>query len=211
MVACGLAFEARVAAVMVGNDDYQRFAGKGTYRVDKLRQATVGIGKGIRRRVGVAAGVGHLEGFVAARGLNHAESGGAGGFAGFVEDTGEHIVVVGAPFAGTFGQGEVAVAHDVAEAAVHQVGLHVGEIDVAAVVVGRRPSGLFQRGGQRGQPLGLADEFHQAGGGLAGDGAQDCRQGAVGAETGGVEVVEQYAGAGNRIQPYGDGLPALRG
>ena len=56
----------------------------------------------------------------------------------------EKYIVVCSPFAEPLGDREVGVGHYAAEASGSEQGTHVGEIDVAAVIVGEVIAGIFE-------------------------------------------------------------------
>ena len=114
---------------------------------------------------------------------------------------GEERPVGGTPFRGLLREREIAVAHYAVKPHGHQVGLHVGEIGVAAIIVGGCVAPLlFHLARKRGEPLDLVDILQYACRGLARQGAEHRGERAVGAETVGVHRGEEHAVASYRVK-----------
>lgn len=120
-----------------------------------------------------------------------------------VQQTAEHKMIVHAPLAQTLRYWKVPVGNNVLKTGRHQIGTHIGEVGITAIIIFRPVTGILQTACNGRDRLRLTGILHYAGSGLCRIPAQYGNQPAVGAETVRIEIREENALLRQAVQLHG--------
>ena len=112
-------------------------------------------------------------------------------------------MIVHAPLAQTLRYRKVPVGNNVLKTGRHQIGTHIGEVGITAIIIFRPVTGILQTACNGRDRLRLTGILHYAGSGLCRIPAQYGNQPAVGAETVRIEIREENALLRQAVQLHG--------